>query len=120
MAGKEMLHYSLTLLGAYEDYPFGPAVIVVKVRSKMFAIFSRRNDQEQLSVKCDPVYAELLRKQHAAVTPGYHLNKQHWNTIVLDGSVPVEEVRRMIAHSYDLVKQSLTRQERIGLLDTLS
>lgn len=109
---KDLYLYCLTKPWAIEDYPFGPEVIVMKVASKMFALISRRAGQENLSLKCDPDYSEVLRQQYPSITPGYHLNKRHWNTIVLDGSVPEKEIRGLIDHSYELVYKSLPRSKR--------
>lgn len=109
---KDLFLYCLTKLGAIEDYPFGPDVIVIKVASKMFALISRRNGQDNLSLKCDPVYSEVLRQQYPSIIPGYHLNKRHWNTLVLDGSISEREIRGLIDHSYELVYKSLPRKKR--------
>lgn len=109
---KDLYLYCLTKPWAVEDYPFGPEVIVMKLASKMFALISRREGQENLSLKCDPDYSEVLRQQYPSITPGYHLNKRHWNTIVLDGSVPEKEIRGLIDHSYELVYKSLPRSKR--------
>jgi len=97
--------------GAWEDTPFGPEPLVAKVASKMFAIVGG-TDPVHLSLKCDPETALMLRQEFEAVKPGYHLNKTHWNTVVLDGSVPEKDVRWMIDHSYALVAKSLTKRER--------
>lgn len=118
MESKALVAYCLTKPGAAEDYPFGPDVIVIKAGGKMFALFYRRDGQINLSLKCDPEYAELLRRQHPAITPGYHLNKRHWNTIALDGSIGAGEMRGLISHSYDLVLKTLPRREREGLEQT--
>lgn len=109
---KKLYLYSLTKNGALEDYPFGPDVIVMKVVGKMFALMAHRSGQDYISLKCDPNYAEILRQKYESITPGYHLNKRHWNTVQLDGSIPEEEVREFIDHSYDLVLKSLTREKR--------
>lgn len=107
MDSKVFYKYCLTKIGAVEDYPFGPDVIVFKIGTKMFALMSRRNNQDNLALKCDPTYSEILRKQYASVIPGYHLNKRCWNTLILDGSIPEKEIRGLIDHSYDLVFKSL-------------
>lgn len=109
---KDLYLYCLTKPWAVEDYPFGPEVIVIKVASKMFALISRREGKENLSLKCDPDYSEVLRRQYPSITPGYHLNKRHWNTLVLDGSIPVNEIKSLIDHSYELVYKSLPRSKR--------
>lgn len=115
MDSKPLFTYCLTKEGAFEDYPFGPDVIVMKVSGKMFALLSRRDGQVNLSLKCDPNYAELLRQQYGSIIPGYHLNKRHWNTLLLDGTIPEKEARVLIDHSYDLVVKTLTREQRARL-----
>lgn len=107
-----LINNCLSKTGAYEDYPFGPEVLVIKVGTKMFALISERGGKLNISLKCDPFLAETLRKQYAAVTPGYHLNKKHWNTIVVNDSIPDEEITWMIQHSYDLVFKSLSKAEK--------
>ncbi|SFM16270.1 MmcQ/YjbR family DNA-binding protein [Pelosinus propionicus] len=109
---RSLYSYCLTKPGSIEDYPFGPDIIVFKVASKMFALLSHRNGQDNLALKCDPEYSEVLRQHYPSITPGYHLNKRHWNTILLDGSVPEREIRGLIDHSYELVYQSLPRRKR--------
>ena len=97
--------------GAVEDYPFGEEVAVFKVAGKMFALLLLSTDPYKLTVKCDPRLAMALRDRYPAVTPGYHSNKRHWNTILLDGSVPEHELLDFIDHSYDLVTDRLTRAQ---------
>ncbi len=101
--------YLLSKPGAVEDLPFGPSPLVVKAGGKMFALLSLGENPLHLSLKCDPTHAQMLRDAYPAVTPGYHLNKRHWNTVVLDGSVPNTQVRAMIDESYALVVKGLTR-----------
>jgi len=114
---RDLFLYSLTKNGALEDYPFGPDVIVMKVAGKIFALMTRSAGQDCISLKCDPHYAEILRQQYKSITPGYHLNKRHWNTVQLDGSIPEKEVRGFIDHSYDLVVKSLTREKHAKLVE---
>jgi len=109
-SSKVFYTYCLTKLGAVEDYPFGPDVIVFKIGSKMFALMARRNNQNVLSLKCDIDYSSILRQQYASITPGYHLNKRCWNTLILDGSIPEKEITALIDHSYNLVFKSLSRK----------
>jgi predicted DNA-binding protein (MmcQ/YjbR family) len=97
---------------ATEDYPFGDDVAVFKVAGRMFALVPLGPPPGSVSLKCDPDLAAGLRARYTAVTPGYHLNKRHWNTVALDGSVPDEELREMIDHSYELVVAQLTRAQR--------
>jgi predicted DNA-binding protein (MmcQ/YjbR family) len=89
-------------------------VLVYKVMGKMFALTAAERARG-ISLKCDPHLAEVLREQYAAVTPGYHLNKRHWISVALDGDVPEAEIPRLIGHSYDLVRGSLTRKQKAAL-----
>ena len=111
MTRDDALAFCLAQPGAEETYPFGDEVVVCKVGGKMFALVSL-GDDAQLSLKCDPVLAEQLRTRYVAVVAGYHLNKRHWNTITLDGSIPDDEVEEMIEHSYELVIAGLSRHVR--------
>ncbi|WP_461671285.1 MmcQ/YjbR family DNA-binding protein [Mycobacterium tuberculosis] len=115
MDKQELATYCRGLKGAMEDYPFGPDPLVMKVGGKMFALIGSNSGVANLSLKCEPHMAELLRLQHAAVKPGYHLNKKHWNTVTIDGTVTDEELREMIDHSYELVVRGLTRAQRAEL-----
>jgi len=98
--------------GAAEDYPFGDEAAVFKVAGRMFALVALGGAPGSVSLKCDPDLAVGLRSRYAGITPGYHLNKRHWNTVALDGSVPFEEVLELIDHSYDLVVARLSRTQR--------
>jgi predicted DNA-binding protein (MmcQ/YjbR family) len=100
------------LAAAVEDHPFGDEVAVFKVGGKMFALVLLTDDPGRVTLKCDPDWALELRDRHAAVQPGYHSNKRHWNTVELDGTIDPDEVAEMIDHSYDVVFQSLTRSTR--------
>lgn len=88
------------------DYPFGEGVAVYKVGDKMFALISEGKEPVNVSLKCDPLLAQNLREKYESVMPGYHLNKKHWNTIVLSGQLSWEEVKDLIRHSYNLVNKS--------------
>ena len=103
MDHKTVEEYILSMPNAWLDYPFGEGVAVYKVGDKMFALISETKDPINLSLKCDPQLAEILREKYVTVMPGYHLNKKHWNTILLTGELPWEEVQGFIRHSYDLV-----------------
>lgn len=107
---EELLEHCLSKPGAVKEYPFGPDPIVMKAGGKMFALIP--GNGSSISLKCDPVIAENLRQQYVSVTPGYHLNKKHWNSIWLDGEVPVAELLDMIDHSYELVLKGMTKAER--------
>lgn len=103
--------HCLAQKGAVEDFPFGEDTAVYKVGGRMFAILPVRGALA-ISLKCDPEWARVLRETYPAVTGGYHLNKRHWNTVRIDGSVPDDEVFEMIEHSYGLVLRSLPRRVR--------
>jgi predicted DNA-binding protein (MmcQ/YjbR family) len=98
--------------GAVEEYPFGDEVAVFKVGGKMFALVSLEGEPGFVNLKCDPARALELRQLYAAVRPGYHSNKRHWNSVDLDGSVGAEDVREMVEHSYDLVVAGLPKRAR--------
>ena len=101
--------------GACEDMPFGPDALVFKVKGKMFALVSWRADPLRISLKCDPFEAEALRDELDAIGPGYHLNKRHWNTVILNGSVPDLLLQHLIDQSYTLVVSSLKRSDQASL-----
>ena len=103
MDHKTVEDYILNMPNARLDYPFGKDVAVYKVGDKMFALISEGKEPVNLSLKCDPQLAEVLREKYETVMPGYHLNKKHWNTLILTGQLPWEEVEALIRHSYDLV-----------------
>jgi predicted DNA-binding protein (MmcQ/YjbR family) len=103
MDHKTVEEYLLSMPNARLDYPFGEDVAVYKAKDKMFALVREKKEPVQISLKCDPILAETLRAKYETVLPGYHLNKKHWNTIVLTGQLPWEEVQDLIKHSYGLV-----------------
>lgn len=108
--------YLLSKPESWEDYPFGPETAVIKILNKMFATYSFNADNRwHMNLKCDPNEALALRDVFEAVIPGYHMNKKHWNTVILDGSIPQGEIERMIDRSYGLVVKGLTRAERRSL-----
>ncbi|MBT8142718.1 MAG: MmcQ/YjbR family DNA-binding protein [Gammaproteobacteria bacterium] len=115
MKYKAAHNYLIKKPEAKEDYPFGPDVAVYKVKGKMFATLAyslienagKKVKQARMNLKCDPDQALMLRKIFPAVILGYHMNKRHWNTVCLDGSVPPNEIKAMIDHSYALVVKSL-------------
>jgi predicted DNA-binding protein (MmcQ/YjbR family) len=105
----------LGFTGAEETYPFTATATVFKVRGKIFAIAALDREPPSISLKCEPEIAEQLRADHDAITPGYHLNKRHWNTVRVDGSLPEQLVRDMVEDSYDLVVESLPKRIRDDL-----
>lgn len=97
--------YCLAKDGAEESMPFGETTLVFKVNTKMFLLLSLGNNGPvSFNVKCNPELAEELREKYDAVQPGYHMNKKHWNTVIVDGSVPDGLLKEWIDLSYDLVK----------------
>lgn len=103
MDHKTVEAYILSMPEARLNYPFGEGVAVYKVHDKMFALIAEGKDPVQLSLKCEPLLAVTLREKYDEVMPGYHLNKKHWNTLVLAGQLPWEEVQGLVRHSYELV-----------------
>jgi predicted DNA-binding protein (MmcQ/YjbR family) len=112
---EEISEFASALAGVTEEQPFGPNVDVLKVGGKIFAILSPESTPQSISLKCDPDLAIELRHQYAAVIPGYHLNKRLWNTVHVDGTIPDEEITRMLTHSYDQVVAGLSKSVRLGL-----
>jgi predicted DNA-binding protein (MmcQ/YjbR family) len=104
--------WCLRQAGAVEDFPFGPEHSVFKVAGKMFALSALDRAPLEVSVKCEPDLAVALRDSYPAIRPGYHLNKRHWNTITLDGSLADQLVRDLIEDSYDLVVSALPKRVR--------
>ena len=94
--------YCISKDGASESFPFGEDTLVFKAKDKIFALVNLDGDLS-INLKCDPVLAIELRERHSSVIPGYHMNKKHWNTVLLDGSVPDKEVFSWIDHSYKLI-----------------
>jgi predicted DNA-binding protein (MmcQ/YjbR family) len=103
----EFREYCLSKPRATEGTPFGPDVLVFKVRDKMFALAALDEVPPNVNLKCDPELALDLRDRYEQVTPGYHMNKRHWNTVEIEGAIPDVELRKMIDHSYDLVIKKL-------------
>jgi predicted DNA-binding protein (MmcQ/YjbR family) len=103
--------YCLSFTAVEEGFPFDQKVLVFKVAGKIFALTDVDNF-ESVNLKCDPEEAIALREQYSAVTPGYHMNKAHWNTVRIDGSVSDAAIRQWTKNSYDLVAASLTKKQR--------
>jgi len=104
---QEVIDFSLSLGDTYEDYPFHDSnwtVMRHRGNSKMFAAICERLGNIWINVKCDPNLTYMWRSAYNAVVPAYHMNKLHWNSIILDGSIPPDEIKNMICDSYDLTK----------------
>src|SRR5882757_1069281 len=115
MDAEGLREQCLSFAAAEETFPFGPETSVFKVGGKMFALSQLDAESLRVSLKCEPQLAEALRAAHAAVIPGYHLNKRHWNTVILDGSLPDAAIRDMVEDSYDLVVGGLPQARRRAL-----
>jgi predicted DNA-binding protein (MmcQ/YjbR family) len=115
MRAAELRDHCLAFTGSAETFPFGPETSVFKVAGKMFALSRLSQSPLRVSLKCEPLLAEQLRDAHRAVLPGYHLNKRHWNTVIIDGSLPKRMIKDMIEDSYDLVVSQLPISRRRAL-----
>lgn len=109
---SDVCAHCLSLPQVEETTPFGPEVLVYKVAGKMFALAVPDEFPARINLKCDPDRALELRDSHESIIPGFHMNKKHWNTLILDGSLPSKLVRELIDHSYQLVKDSLPARTR--------
>ncbi|HEY1918924.1 MAG TPA: MmcQ/YjbR family DNA-binding protein [Streptosporangiaceae bacterium] len=115
MTAEDVAAVMLGFAEVTEEQPFGPEVDVYKVAGKMFAILAAGATPPTVALKCEPGLAIHLRQAYEAVIPGYHLNKQHWNTVILDGSIPPDEITEMIEHSYQRVVAGLPKYVRARL-----
>ena len=121
MTPQEIIELARRLPRVTEEEPFAPGLPVFKVAGKVFAILQPEADPApQVTLKCEPSLALELRAQFPSVIPGYHTNKKHWNTVLLDGTVPADEIRDMVEHSYRRVVASLPKATRQQLLDQLA
>jgi len=112
MDRERLREYILSKPGAIETFPFDMTTFVAKVGGKMFALFDIDAEPLQVNLKCIPEQAELLRELYLAVKPGYHMNKQHWNTVTVDGSLTDDDIIDMVDESYRLVVQGLPKRLR--------
>ena len=113
MTPEQVAAYALQFPQATEENPFGPGLDVYKIEGKVFAILAPNGPS--VSLKCEPSLAMHLRQQYDGVTPGYHLNKKHWNTVRLDGDIPSDQIKEMIEHSYERVVDGLPKMVRLRL-----
>jgi len=106
---EEFRDFCMSFKGVTESMPFDDKVLVFKVMNKMFCLTSIENFSS-VNVKCDPEKAIELRAQYDAVQPGYHMSKVHWNTVQLDGSIPIAQIQEWVTDSYNLIVASLTKK----------
>jgi len=113
---EEIRIYCLSKKQTTEGLPFGDDTLVFKVKGKMFALMNLEGEL-RMSLKCDPEEAIRLREKHDAVIPGYHMNKKLWNTVIADGSITDQLIKKWIDDSYKLVVSKLPKKDRLGLID---
>jgi predicted DNA-binding protein (MmcQ/YjbR family) len=109
---ETLREYCLSKKAVTEDFPFGETTLVFRVKNKIFLLVSLDASPLQFNAKCEPDKAVELREQYDAIQPGYHMNKKHWNTVVIDGSVSSALIKEMIDDSYNLIVQSLPKKLR--------
>ena len=109
---EEIHEYAMQKPGVTEDFPFDESTLVFRVMNKMFMLAGLDNVPISVNLKCDPERAIELREEYESVTPGYHMNKKHWNTVCLEGDVGTDVLKDLIDHSYALVASKLKKSER--------
>ncbi len=109
---EELREYCLSLKGTTESFPFDEFSLVLKVQGKMFALLPLENSETQIALKCDPDRAIALREDYSAITPAYHFNKKHWNSVRIDPKISKDFMCELIRHSYDLVVAGLQKKLR--------
>ena len=107
---EEIREYSISKPDVEESFPFGPETLVFKIAGKVFLLMGLENDPLQFNVKCDPDRAIELRDEYECIVPGYHMNKKHWNSVIIDGTLTNKKIKEQIDHSYDLVKPKPKRK----------
>ena len=112
---EEFTEYCLVKKGVKESFPFGGDTLVFKVMGKVFSLTGLDTIPASANLKCDPEWAIYLREQYEDIQPGYHMNKAHWNTVILEGSLEDSLIKKLIDQSYDLVVKSLTKKDRLIL-----
>lgn len=115
---QEIKKLLLNKQASYIDYPFGDDIMTLKIQNKVFAIVSEKDEPLRINLKCEPNDAIAYREIYESVIPGYHMNKKHWNTIILDSSIPKSVIEDMINQSYDLVFSKLTKKEKEKILSS--
>ncbi len=113
---EELREYCINKKGVTESFPFDKVTLVFKVMDKMFAL-TGLNEELRANLKCDPEKAIELRETHPAILPGYHMNKKHWNTVIVDGTLSDKMIEQLIDDSYNLIVDKLTKKKKQELLD---
>jgi len=112
---EEVRLYCITKKGVEESFPFDETTLVFKVSNKMFALLNLK-DGSSINLKCDPEEAVILREHHSEITPGYHMNKKNWNTVIINQTLPDDLIKKLIDNSYNLIVSSLSKKSRESLL----
>ncbi|MBN2134543.1 MAG: MmcQ/YjbR family DNA-binding protein [Acidobacteria bacterium] len=115
MTFDDLYKYCMSRKGATNDLPFDETTICFRVMGKIFALTDIKDDPPRVNLKSDPELALELREMYTSVIPGYHMNKKHWNTVIIDGSISDSEIEKMIDHSYKLIIKSLKKSDREDL-----
>ncbi len=110
MNAEDIMEYCLAKKGVETTFPFDQHTLVFKVMGKMFALIGLERMPLSINLKCQPEWAEELREKYSEITPGYHMNKVHWNTVLLEGSLEIGFIQNLIDHSYELVVKSLPKK----------
>ncbi|WP_025680968.1 MmcQ/YjbR family DNA-binding protein [Paenibacillus massiliensis] len=115
MTRDDIMEYCLSYPGSYQDFPFGEDWIVMRHQgnSKSFALIFQRDGHLCVNLKCEPSRADFLRGLFKDVKPGYHMNKEHWNTVILDGELPEQEIHDMVRHSFELTKPKIPKRQAL-------
>ena len=108
----ELIEYCVKFKASTEDFPFDEVTLTYKVGGKIFILIPTDSEELRINLKCNPEKAIQLREEHPAIIPGFHMNKKHWNTVILDGSLSRKLLHELIKHSYELVYESLTKAKR--------
>ncbi|MFB5675194.1 MmcQ/YjbR family DNA-binding protein [Paenibacillus terreus] len=116
MTKDETIEYCLSYPGSYEDHPFGEEWTVMrhKGNKKIFALIFHHDGHLCVNLKCEPSRADFLRTLFKEVTPGYHMNKEHWNTLILDGELPEQEIHEMVNHSFELTRPKIKKRKQVN------
>jgi predicted DNA-binding protein (MmcQ/YjbR family) len=109
---ESITEYCRRKRGVTEDFPFDEDTLAIRVMNKIFLLASLEKVPLQINLKCEPEYAVELRERYDAVQPGFHMNKSHWNTVLIDGSIPNSELKEMIDHSYEQVVKGLKKADK--------
>ena len=112
---ETLKEYALAKRATTQDFPFDNETLVIRVKNKIIALIPLNAVPQRVNLKCDPAWAEILRQTYTAITPGYHMNKRHWNTIIFDGTISDEEILEMVDHAYDQVVKGLPKRDREAL-----